>query len=120
MIGGPGEGATRIENRLGEPAANPYLYLASQIYAGLDGIARGALPAPATESPYAQGAEHSRRIPGQLSQALEALTQNPVLCAGLGAQFVDHYRVIKQLEQDRYDAASDKLEFTRREYFGRI
>ena len=120
VIGGPGEGATRIENRLGEPAANPYLYLASQIYAGLDGIARGALPAPATESPYAQGAEHARRIPGQLSQALEALAQNPVLCAGLGAQFVDHYRVIKQLEQDRYDAASDKLEFTRREYFGRI
>jgi glutamine synthetase len=78
------------------------------------------VPAPATESPYAQGAEHARRIPGQLSQALEALAQNPVLCAGLGAQFVDHYRVIKQLEQDRYDAASDKLEFTRREYFGRI
>jgi glutamine synthetase len=120
VIGGPGESATRIENRLGEPAANPYLYLAAQIYAGLDGIARGALPAPATESPYAQAAERVQRIPGQLGQALAALAQDPVLCAGLGAQFVEHYRVIKQLEQDRFDAASDKLEFSRREYFGRI
>jgi glutamine synthetase len=120
VIGGPGESATRIENRLGEPAANPYLYLAAQIYAGLDGIARGALPAPATESPYAQAAERVQRIPGQLGQALAALAEDPVLCAGLGAQFVDHYRVIKQLEQDRFDAASDKLEFSRREYFGRI
>lgn len=120
VIGGPGEGATRIENRLGEPAANPYLYLAAQIYAGLDGIAQRVLPPPASETPYAPGADHGLRIPGQLGQALEALARDPVLCAGLGEQFVEHYRVIKQSEQDRYDAASDKLEFSRREYFGRI
>ena len=106
VIGGPGEGATRIENRLGEPAANPYLYLAAQIYAGLDGIAQRVLPPPASETPYAPGADHGLRIPGQLGQALEALARDPVLCAGLGEQFVEHYRVIKQSEQDRYDAAS--------------
>ena len=32
VIGGPGDPATRIENRIGEPAANPYLYFASQIW----------------------------------------------------------------------------------------
>ena len=31
MLGGPGDPATRLENRIGEPAANPYLYMASQI-----------------------------------------------------------------------------------------
>ncbi len=31
VIGQAGDTATRIENRLGEPAANPYLYMASQI-----------------------------------------------------------------------------------------
>ena len=38
VLGGPGDPASRIENRIGEPAANPYLYIASQIVAGLDGI----------------------------------------------------------------------------------
>src|SRR6476661_4638977 len=40
VMGQPGDPATHLENRIGEPAANPYLYMASQIYAGLDGIAR--------------------------------------------------------------------------------
>ncbi|MCD6044318.1 MAG: putative glutamine synthetase (glnA4-like), partial [Burkholderiales bacterium] len=35
VVGGPGDPGTRLENRIGEPAANPYLYLASQIYSGL-------------------------------------------------------------------------------------
>src|SRR5207253_4050068 len=44
VIGRCGDDATRIENRIGEPAANPYLYLASQIHAGLDGIERRLTP----------------------------------------------------------------------------
>ena len=40
VLGEPGDPATHLENRVGEPLANPYLYMASQIYAGLDGIAR--------------------------------------------------------------------------------
>ena len=39
VLGQPGDPATHLENRVGEPMANPYLYMASQIYAGLDGIA---------------------------------------------------------------------------------
>jgi len=31
VLGGRGDAATRLENRAGEPAANPYLYMASQI-----------------------------------------------------------------------------------------
>src|ERR1700692_4525520 len=31
----------RLENRIGEPAANPYLYMASQILSGLDGVDKG-------------------------------------------------------------------------------
>jgi glutamine synthetase len=40
----PGDASTRLENRVGEPAANPYLYMASQIVAGLDGVATAADP----------------------------------------------------------------------------
>src|SRR5262249_6317556 len=35
VLGAPGDQATRLENRSGEPAANPYLYILSQIVAGL-------------------------------------------------------------------------------------
>ena len=39
VLGAPYDPATRIENRIGEPSANPYLYIAAQIVSGLDGIA---------------------------------------------------------------------------------
>ena len=45
----PGDASTRLENRVGEPAANPYLYMASQIAAGLDGIATAADPGPSAD-----------------------------------------------------------------------
>ena len=44
VVGQPGDPATRLENRVGEPAANPYLYMASQIAAGLDGVATQRRP----------------------------------------------------------------------------
>jgi glutamine synthetase len=124
VIGGPGEPATRIENRLGEPAANPYLYLASQIHAGLDGITRQLQPPPAAASPYdlgqGSGSDSHRRIPVHLLEALSALSGDAALTEGLGPDFVESYQVIKRLEQERFDAAVDKLEFARREYFGRL
>jgi glutamine synthetase len=52
VVGAAGDSATRIENRVGEPAANPYLYMAAQIHAGLDGVQRGLLPPQASTDPY--------------------------------------------------------------------
>ena len=45
----PATPATRIENRIGEPSANPYLYIAAQIHAGLDGMR--ARPEPRRRPP---------------------------------------------------------------------
>ena len=56
VLGGCGDAATRIENRIGEPSANPYLYIAAQIHAGLDGIARSLGAGKATNAPYADSA----------------------------------------------------------------
>jgi glutamine synthetase len=36
----------RLENRIGRPSANPYLYILSQIVAGLDGVERSLDPGP--------------------------------------------------------------------------
>lgn len=122
VIGGPGDAATRIENRLGEPAANPYLYMAAQIHAGLDGIEHSRVPALASQTPYggSDACEADRRIAQDLDSALQALRDDAVLAAAFGPDFVDGYARIKRLEQERFSAAPDKIEFARREYFGRI
>src|SRR5580658_2916626 len=53
VLGGPGDPATRLENRGGEPAANPYLYILSQTVAGLAGTENHAALPPPTDEPYA-------------------------------------------------------------------
>ena len=68
VLGAPGDPATRLENRVGEPAANPYLYVASQIVAGLAGIAAARDPGPPDDAPYA--AERTR-LPTSLAAALD-------------------------------------------------
>lgn len=117
VVGECGDPATRIENRIGEPAANPYLYLASQVHAGLDGIERKLRAPPATDAPY--GTE-AARLPTSLPEALDALAADPVLVAGFGTAFVDYFQRIKRAEATRYDEAADKDEFQRREYFSRL
>lgn len=116
VVGSAGDPATRIENRIGEPAANPYLYMASQIHAGLDGMERALAPPPACEAPYAEGGE---KIPNNLGDALQALREDAVLGKALGPDFVHYFCRIKQSEIERHDAAIDKTDFERREYFAR-
>ena len=116
VVGGAGDGATRIENRIGEPAANPYLYMASQIHAGLDGLLRGLVPPAASDTPYAGGHPD---IPATLANALAALQADSALVAGLGNDVVRHFCRIKQSEIDRHTDAMDKTDFERREYFAR-
>jgi glutamine synthetase len=117
VIGELGDNATRIENRIGEPAANPYLYIASQIYAGLDGMARQLKAPPATDSPYGAAAE---KLPASLAEALQALGNDAALVNAFGGGFVRYFTQVKQAEISRHDAAEDKGDWQRREYFGRI
>jgi glutamine synthetase len=117
VVGECGDDATRIENRIGEPTANPYLYLASQIHAGLDGLERELQAPPATDAPYASAAA---KLPTSLGEGLEALRADSALTAAFGAPFVDYFARIKQSELQRWEQAEDKDEFDRREYFGRF
>ena len=117
VIGGVADPATRIENRIGEPAANPYLYMAVQIEAGLDGIERQLLPPLATEDPY--GAQ-ATPLPATLGEALEALSDDAVLASRIGADWVAYLSRIKQHEWDRFRSADDPDGFQRREYFSRF
>jgi glutamine synthetase len=95
LMGDAGDPATHLENRSGEPLANPYLYMASQIYTGLDGIARRLDPGPSADAPYKSSAE---ALPGTLEEALAALRANACFRAGFGDGFVDYYAHIKEAE----------------------
>jgi glutamine synthetase len=106
----------RIENRLGEPLANPYLAIASQIWAGLDGMARRLEPPPATDAPYAAGAA---LLPATLAEALDALAASSVLQQGLGEPMAQVFHAIKRQELARHAQAEDAALWERREYFGR-
>jgi len=103
VLGQPGDPATHLENRVGEPAANPYLYMASQIYAGLDGIGRRLDPGPSADTPYETKAP---LLPKTLGEALSALRGNKVFEKSFGAAFVDYYARIKEAELARFAAES--------------
>jgi len=99
VLGGPDDAATRLENRTGEPAANPYLYVLSQVIAGLAGIeAELQLPAP-NDEPYA--AERPM-LPKSLPEALDALDKEPLFRRELGDTFVDYFIKLKRTEVGRY------------------
>ena len=88
VLGEPGDPSTHLENRVGEPLANPYLYMASQIHAGLDGIATKRKLTPSADSPYEISAEP---LPKSLAEALAALKDSTCFRAGFGDAFVDYY-----------------------------
>ena len=112
VLGGPGQSASRIENRVGEPTANPYLYMASQIFSGLDGITRQLDPGPSADVPYETAAE---ALPRSLGDAIRCLKEDKILVEKLGQGFVDYYCFIKEAEIARFNL--EVTEWEQREYF---
>lgn len=111
-LGGASDAATRLENRAGEPAANPYLYMASQVLAGLDGIERRLDPGPSADTPYEAKAEP---LPRSLGEAVAALRESAFFREKLGAAFVDYLLTIKEGEIARFQA--EVTDWEQREYF---
>jgi glutamine synthetase len=112
VLGGAKDSATRLENRAGEPLANPYLYMAAQIHAGLDGIDRGLEPGPSADTPYEAKAP---LLPKSLREAIFALDDDPFFRTALGSEFVDYYVHIKKAEIERFQA--EVTDWEQREYF---
>lgn len=112
ISGGLGDASTNIENRIGDPAANPYLYMTSQILAGLDAIKRQAEPPPPTDLPYEADAP---MLPTSLEEALAALDEDPFYRAQMGDAFIDYIKTLKMSEVTR--AAEGPEDWAQREYF---
>jgi len=111
--GEPFERGAHIENRVGEPAANPYFYIASNIAAGLDGIRRELSPPPLTGSdPYATDAP---TLPTSLWDAVDHLENDTFFAEAFGAGFVKFITMMKRNEVTRF--LGDVTDWEMREYF---
>jgi glutamine synthetase len=113
VIGEPGSAACHIENRIGDPAANPYLYLASQVASGLDGIERGLDPGAPVEEPYLAAAKPA--LPASLMEAVAALRADTFFRDTFGEAFVDYVLRLKEYEIGRF--LQHVTDWEHREYF---
>lgn len=109
VLGGVGDPSTRIENRIGEPAANPYLYIASQIVAGLEGVESNLTPWQSDDEPYT--AERPL-LPGSLGQALSALQNDTLYSRHFGELFCDYFIKLKQAEIERFGEKHGEFDAT--------
>jgi glutamine synthetase len=96
--------ATRLELRLGDGTANPYLAYAAALAAGLDGMRRELEPPEPVEGMIYDLSEEAlgAALPTTFHEALEALREDPVIVEALGSRLVDTFEAIKGAELERF------------------
>jgi glutamine synthetase len=94
---------TRLEVRVGDGGANPYLVIAGILAAGLDGLNRG-LECPEDAVGMAYDNEGAPVLPLTFTEALDALEANSHLHEQLSKQLVETFLVLKRDEIERYTA----------------
>jgi glutamine synthetase len=100
--------AGRVENRCVDGSANPYLAMAAQIAAGMDGIERSLDPGDPSEldllrlTQVEAASQGLSAMPLTLWHALDHLEADPVLRAGLGktseGDYLDYFVATKRAE----------------------
>jgi glutamine synthetase len=106
MIRIPGPG--RLENRIPDGAANPYLAMAALLAAGLDGIESKADPGERNnDNLYEVPEEELRRrgidfLPTTLSEALDCLEEDGIVKTALGEEYAAYYLRVKREEWRQY------------------
>ena len=110
--------AIRVEVRFGDCTANPYLYFAAMLMAGLDGIQNKIHPGePASKDLYDLSAEEEAEIPqvaGSLEEALAALDADRAFLTAGGVfsdDMIDGFIALKQEEVVALNMATHPLEF---------
>jgi glutamine synthetase len=122
-----GDGGAHVENRVGEPCANPYLAMAAQLSAGLDGLAPdessgGPAAGAAAAPPAGSGAAG---LPTSLRAALAAFRASDSARDLLGVPLAACLAKLKESEASRFEewcarerpAADEVTEWEQREYF---
>jgi len=95
---------TRLEVRVGDGAANPYLVVAGILAAALDGIVRKLdVSAPAEGMAYDN--EAAPVLPATFTEALDALEANERMREHMSTGLIAIFLVMKRDEIERYEAA---------------
>ena len=97
-------GATRVEVRVGDGSANPYLAEGAILFAGLHGV-RENLPLgpPVGGDAYTLSEDDAGgTLPASLDDALDALEADDVLRDAMGPEIVDTFLTVKRFEVERH------------------
>lgn len=105
--------STRMEVRLGDASANPYLAVAALLAAAHLGM-ENSLTAPEPAVGYGYDATKAPKLPANLAEALDALEADTEMVELLGAEFVDAFVGYKRDELERFARSVTDWEF--REY----
>ncbi len=110
---------TRCELRMPDPSANPYLALAVQLAAGLDGIERKLVPPDAVNKNIFTMSFRERRkyrideLPRDLHEALNELEKDDVIRAALGPHIYERFVEAKREEWQEYIGQVSEWELNR-------
>jgi glutamine synthetase len=99
-----GEGS-RLEHRMADAAANPYLAGAAVLHAARLGVEEG-MELGAAQQPGAEP-DTDVAVPNTLEEALGELQADTKLAGAMGEWVVESFVTLKQAEWDRYVAAGD-------------
>ncbi|MGH7663243.1 MAG: type I glutamate--ammonia ligase [Gemmatimonadaceae bacterium] len=99
---------TRVELRMPDPSANPYLALAVQLAAGIDGVETKAdSREPVNTNIWAMSHREKRRLriddlPHNLTEACDELEKDKVMTDALGDHIATHFLAAKRQEWEEY------------------
>jgi glutamine synthetase len=104
--------AARLEHRMPDGAANPYLTTAAVLQAARLGFEQELSPPPAETLDAFEVASTERHVPENLSLALDALEADKGLVEAFGPAAIDHFVAIKRNEWSKFAAAVTDWELT--------
>ena len=100
---GEGEQSRRVENRLPGSDANPYLFTAATLAAGLSGIEEKLEPtAPTVGNGYIPGAGEGEPLPADMQSAIDALKSSAHARKTLGDQFVEAFTSTRSAQLESF------------------
>lgn len=111
--------STRCELRMPDPAANPYLALAVQLAAGLDGVKNELTPPePVNKNMFTMSHRERRKhriaeLPRDLHEALNTLEKDQVIRDALGEHIYERFMDAKRQEWLEYSASVSSWEIDR-------
>ncbi len=98
-------GATRIEHRMSDGAANPYLCTAAVLQAARLGIVNKLTPPAHEEQDCLEHQSTTIHTPNNLNEALDAFEADTEFVEAMGADFAAQFVATKRAEWDKFTAA---------------